>query len=69
MNSLSDAAQNGAQRPTHAVDVAYEALCHFGDDLTRGQAAALLETWTWRPTLSQRERAALLARFPGRGGR
>jgi hypothetical protein len=34
----------------HAVDIAYEALSRFGDDLTRGQAAAL-------------QHEALLARF------
>jgi hypothetical protein len=68
MSIVPDASADRAQRPidTHAVDVAEQALRHFGN-LTRGQAAALLETWTWRPTLGQREQAALLARFP-RGG-
>jgi hypothetical protein len=36
---------------------------HFGDDLTRGQAAVLLETWQWQPPLSQREHETLLMRF------
>jgi hypothetical protein len=47
----------------HAVGVAYAALCRFGDDLTGGQAATLLELWHWQPPLGGREHEALLARF------
>jgi len=54
---------------THGVDLAEQALKAFGGNLTRAQAAALLEMWAWSPTLSTREVAALLDRFADGGKR
>lgn len=54
---------------THAVDVAELALRTFRDDLTRAEAALLLDGWMHEPALSAREKAALLDRFAIGGGR
>jgi hypothetical protein len=62
-------ASTPGESSTHNVDLAYEALTCFANDLTRGQAAALLEMWAWSPTLSSREVAALLDRFADGGKR
>jgi hypothetical protein len=61
------AAVSGGVEPTgdtHAVDIAYEALCATSPEpLTREQATERLENWDWQPPLGGRERKALLARF------
>jgi hypothetical protein len=47
---------------TTMVDTAEASLRALGCR-TRGQVEAALELWEWRPPLSQREMAALIARF------
>jgi hypothetical protein len=50
-------------RESPIIDAAEAALRSFGD-LTREQAGRLLATWAHTPSLTARERAALVARFP-----
>jgi hypothetical protein len=56
------------QLSTRVVDTAEASLRALGCR-TRGEAEAALELWEWRPPLSRREMAALIARFAIGGGR
>ena len=49
------------------VRFAVMSLDRFGGDLTREQAARLLNLWAYGHELSERERAAILARFAPEG--
>jgi hypothetical protein len=53
---------------TQMVDTAEASLRALGCR-TRAEVEASLELWEWRPPLSRREMAALIARFSIGGGR
>jgi hypothetical protein len=55
---------NDGYESNPVVRQAVEALSAFGGDLSYGQAQRLLPAWRFYSELTDRERTAVLARFP-----